>query len=88
MLHTKLTVYSIMVERFIVVIKKEDIKMKGFVDKDTCIGCGICVGVCPDIFEMDVDDLAVAKEIEIPEDVLEAAKEAADQCPVAAITVE
>ncbi|MDF2505862.1 MAG: ferredoxin [Clostridium sp.] len=27
--------------------------MKGFVDKDTCIGCGLCTSVCPDVFVMD-----------------------------------
>ena len=62
--------------------------MKGHVDKDTCIGCGLCPEICPEIFEMDDDGLAVAKDIEIPEDVEDSAKEAEESCPVDAITVE
>lgn len=62
--------------------------MKACVDKDTCIGCGLCLEVCPEIFSMADDGLAVAKEIEIPEDLLESAKEAEDSCPVSAIIVE
>lgn len=62
--------------------------MKGYVDKDTCIGCGLCPEICPEIFEMEDDGLAVAKDIEIPDDILESAQEAEDSCPVDAITVE
>ncbi|MBU3804700.1 MAG: ferredoxin, partial [Candidatus Cellulosilyticum pullistercoris] len=29
--------------------------MKAFVDKDTCIGCGLCPSICPDVFAMDDD---------------------------------
>lgn len=62
--------------------------MRGYVDKDTCIGCGLCPEICPEIFEMDDDGLAIAKDIEIPEDVEDSAKEAEESCPVDAITVE
>jgi len=62
--------------------------MKGFVDKDTCIGCGLCPDICEDIFRMDDDGLAIAKDIEIPEDMIASAIEAQEACPVAAITVE
>ena len=61
--------------------------MKGYVDKETCIGCGLCPTVCPEIFEMDDDGLAKAKDIEIPEDVEDTAKEAEEECPVDAIEV-
>jgi len=62
--------------------------MKGFVDKDTCIGCGLCPAVCPEIFEMDDDGKAVASENEIEEKLIESAKDAEQQCPVNAITIE
>lgn len=62
--------------------------MKAFVDKNTCIGCGLCPEICPKIFRMDDDGLAIAEDIEIPEDVLADAKEAEESCPVAAITVD
>lgn len=62
--------------------------MKGFVDKNTCIGCGICPTICSEIFSMDDDGLAIAKDIEILDDILDSAKEAEEACPVVAITVE
>lgn len=61
--------------------------MKGFVDKDTCIGCGMCPGICPEIFEMDDDGKAKALDKEITDDLVESAKDAEMQCPVSAIKV-
>lgn len=62
--------------------------MKAYVDKDACIGCELCVEICPEIFEMEDDGLAVAKDSEIPEDLLEDAQEAEESCPTDAIIVE
>lgn len=62
--------------------------MKGFVDKDSCIGCGLCAGLCSDIFEMDDEGKAVASENEIEEKLMDDAKEAETGCPVGAITLE
>lgn len=62
--------------------------MKANVDKDLCIGCELCPDICPEIFSMDDDGLAVAKDIEIPEDIEDSAKDAESQCPVEAISVE
>ena len=61
--------------------------MKANVDKDTCIGCGACPSICPEVFSMDDDGLAKAIDSEIPEDVQEDAKEARDSCPVDAIDI-
>lgn len=62
--------------------------MKAFVDHDLCIGCGVCESECPEIFSMNDDGLADAIEDEIDDTVLESAKEAQNQCPVEAITIE
>ena len=62
--------------------------MKAYVDKDTCIGCGLCPGVCPEIFQMEDDGKAVASPDEMAENLVSSAKEAEDQCPVSAISVE
>lgn len=53
------------------------------VDQDTCIGCGSCVAVAPDIFEIGDDGKAHVKKDETTDD----AEEAADMCPVDAISV-
>lgn len=63
--------------------------MKGFVDEETCIGCGLCPSLCPEIFEMNNETgKAIAKDIEIAVDILEDAKDAEEQCPVEAIDIK
>ena len=61
--------------------------MKYVVDKETCIGCGMCASICPEVFSMGDDDKAEA----ISESTIEtesAANEAMESCPVAAISAE
>ena len=61
--------------------------MKIKIDQETCIGCGSCQAVCPDVFEMKGDDnKAYVKENEV--DKVECVQEAIDICPVQAIEVE
>lgn len=62
--------------------------MKAYVDKDICIGCGLCEGLCPQVFKMDDDGKAVAVDIELSNEFEDGAKDARDQCPVSAIDVK
>ncbi len=62
--------------------------MKAEVNKDLCIGCGLCPSICPEVFSMDDDGLAVAIDEELDDSVIDSAKEAEESCPVDAITVE
>lgn len=75
-------------DRTIKINTQEAVLMKGHVDKDICIGCGLCEEICPDVFRMDDDGKAVAKEGEIPDNLIDSAKDAESQCPVEAIKVE
>ncbi len=61
--------------------------MKAVVDADLCTGCELCVTTAPDVFEME-DDVAVMKGDSIDDDALDSAKQAAEECPVEAITIE
>lgn len=62
--------------------------MKAIVDPEKCIGCTLCTQVCPEVFKMN-DDKAVAYLDPLPKEVAEkCGQEAADQCPVNAITIE
>lgn len=58
--------------------------MKYFVN-DGCIGCGLCAGTCPNVFSMSDDGVAVAIKTDVPEEALDSASEAKDNCPVSAI---
>ena len=50
------------------------------IDRDGCIGCGVCVGVCPEVFQMADDGLS--EVIASPDGVEDKVKEAAESCPV------
>ena len=60
--------------------------MKAFVDENVCTSCGLCEGVCPDVFSLDTG-VAVATE-EVAGEFEDAAREACDGCPVQAISIE
>ncbi len=63
--------------------------MRARVDPDLCTACGTCPEVCPEVFELP-DDAEVARVIAdpVPEGLEEKAREAAEACPVEAITIE
>jgi ferredoxin len=61
--------------------------MRVTVNEEECIGCGLCVETCPDVFELK-DDKAVVKMEDVPEKLVDSCREAAEECPVEAIQVE
>lgn len=63
--------------------------MKVYVDKDLCIGCGLCPSIGPDVFKMD-DDTGKAEAIsnDISSDLEDQARGGEENCPVEAIATE
>ena len=72
--------------------------MKVTIDRENCIACGACWSDCEAIFEEHADDgmSQVAAKFqaggdpavgEIPDDLVDCAKNAADGCPVEVIKV-
>ncbi|MGL5151951.1 MAG: ferredoxin [Clostridium sp.] len=60
--------------------------MRANVDKETCIGCGLCASICPQVFEMDDDGKSKVCLDEVPQKNEDEVKEAEASCPVSAIT--
>jgi len=54
------------------------------VDKDKCIGCGLCEQSCPEVFEVKDDGVAHVKANSCS---LHNLQEIASQCPVEAIKI-
>lgn len=60
--------------------------MKPEVNQELCIACGLCVGICPEIFELD--DTGKANVVRQPDTTEEElTREAAISCPVDAIVI-
>jgi ferredoxin len=62
--------------------------MKAMIEREGCIGCELCVSVCPEVFEMSDDGKAsvIGRVIPAAEEVC--AAEASESCPVGVITIE
>jgi len=62
--------------------------MKPKVNQETCIGCGACASLCPEIFKMGDDNKAHVIEGVDYEKQKDCIDEAINNCPVGAISWE
>ena len=53
---------------------------------ENCIGCGLCTSICPEVFSMTDENVAIA-DGEISPEKESTIQKAADSCPVSAIEV-
>jgi len=62
--------------------------MKVKVNKEKCIGCGLCLNLAPEVFELDEDNKSRLREGADLEKNEKEIKEAIQSCPVGAIEEE
>ncbi len=54
--------------------------------EDTCVGCGSCVGICPEVFELEGELATIKKGADLSLD--KKIIDAVEACPVEAIHYE
>lgn len=60
--------------------------MKPYVNQETCIGCGHCVQVCPEVFYLDDNGKSAVRELPDYDPLETKINTAIAECPVTAIT--
>jgi ferredoxin len=65
--------------------KGETMKVHG--KDDECVGDGICAELCPEMFKME-RDLAIAKKGDVPQELEDLVRKAAESCPVDAMFLD
>ena len=61
--------------------------MKVHVDSEVCAGFGVCLGLCPEMFELHDDGYAIVLVSEVPPKFEDAVRQAVSQCPANAISL-
>lgn len=56
-----------------------------FYVNDNCIGCGLCAGLCPEVFELNDDGLSHVIAPATTPETQKQARQALEECPVDAI---
>jgi len=62
--------------------------MKIVVDHDECEANAVCVGILPDVFEVDDEDNLTVHQEYPPDDILGKVREAVDSCPKRALALK
>ncbi|MDG5813945.1 ferredoxin [Chitinispirillales bacterium ANBcel5] len=62
--------------------------MKVTIDSEGCIGCELCVRICPEVFEMNDSKMAVIKTDSVAAELQKKCRHASMTCPVQVITVQ
>ena len=59
--------------------------MRVEVDRDRCEGNAVCMGIAPDLFDLDDEDYAVVKADPVPDGQEDLAEQSIAECPRAAL---
>ena len=63
-------------------------RMKIVVDHDECEANAVCVGILPDVFEVDDEDNLTVHQEYPPADILDDVRKAVDSCPKRALALK
>ena len=61
--------------------------MKVHVNANVCAGFGVCVGLCPEVFELHEHGYAIVRLSEVPPELQDTVRLAVSQCPASAISL-
>jgi ferredoxin len=61
--------------------------MKVRVDAQVCAGFGVCLGLCPEVFKLHDEGYSIVLMSEVPPELKDAVRQAANQCPARAISL-
>lgn len=61
--------------------------MRPIVDRDLCIGCGLCEETCPEVFRMGNDGIAYVIDRDPAPETYGDVQAAVELCPVSAISI-
>ena len=58
------------------------------VDRERCVGSGVCESLAPEVFEVDDDGALVVHKPEPADEELDVVRDAVQQCPARALALE
>ena len=58
------------------------------VDRERCVGSGVCESLAPEVFEVDDDGALVVHKPEPADEELDDVRDAVQQCPARALALE
>jgi ferredoxin len=61
--------------------------MKTVIDREACIGCGLCEDICPEVFRMGDDGIAYVLDENPAAEAYIDVQDAVETCPVTAISI-
>ncbi|MEX2625378.1 MAG: ferredoxin [Ilumatobacteraceae bacterium] len=62
--------------------------MKVIVDFDKCESNAVCMGILPEVFEVDDDEMLHLLMEDVPEEMRDRLEQAVRSCPMTAISIE
>jgi ferredoxin len=61
--------------------------VKVHVNPQVCAGFRVCLGICPEVFDLHDDGYAIVLVSEVPPELEDAVRQAVSQCPSGAISL-